>query len=76
MRKLETSIYQKENDRITILHSTSFHPDHMINNNPYSQFVRLRRICSYEEDYHAKAKEMSQCFRQRGYQIKSNQLYL
>ena len=58
-RKLDTSIYRKETDRHAILHSTSFHPHHMISNIPYDQFVRLRRIRSKEEDYQTKAKEMS-----------------
>ncbi len=66
-RRLETSIYRKNTDRNTILHATSFHPDHLIENIPYGQFIRLRRICSNEEDYHIKAKEMSERFEQRGY---------
>lgn len=55
-KKLETSIYRKETDRNTILHSSSFHPDHIISNIPYGQFVRLRRICSEDDDYQIKAK--------------------
>ena len=58
-RKLETSMYQKETDRNTILHSTSFHPERMISNILYGQFVRLRRICSKEEDYQTTAKSSS-----------------
>lgn len=66
-KKLETSIYRKTTDRNTILHASSFHPDHTIQNIPYGQFVRLRRICSDENDYGIKANEMSQRFRERGY---------
>ncbi|KAL2083743.1 hypothetical protein ACEWY4_021516 [Coilia grayii] len=65
--QLETSIYRKETDRNTILHASSFHPDHLIDNIPYGQFIRLRRICSIEEDYVAKAQEMCDRFKQRGY---------
>lgn len=66
-KRLETSIYRKDTDRNTILHASSFHPDHTIKNIPYGQFVRLRRICSNENDFDTKANEMAQRFQQRGY---------
>ncbi|XP_063077568.1 uncharacterized protein LOC134467623 [Engraulis encrasicolus] len=64
---LETSIYRKETDRNTILHASSFHPDHIVKNIPYGQFVRLKRICSNDEDFEVKANDMAKRFRDRGY---------
>lgn len=40
---------------IMVNECTSFHPDGMINNILYGQFMRLRRICSKEEDFRTKA---------------------
>lgn len=65
--KLETSIFRKETDRNTILHASSFHPDHITNNIPYGQFIRLKRICSNQDDFEVKANDMAQRFRERGY---------
>ncbi|KAL2080587.1 hypothetical protein ACEWY4_024380 [Coilia grayii] len=65
--RLETSIYRKPTDRNTILHASSFHPNHTVKNIPYGQLVRLRRICSNDNDFVVKANEMSRRFKQRGY---------
>ena len=42
MSKLETSIYRKTTDRNTIIHVSSFHPDHTIKNMPYGQILRQK----------------------------------
>ena len=34
---------------------------------PYGQFLRLRRICSDDDEYEAKSKEMASFFENRGY---------
>ncbi len=34
---------------------------------PFSQFLRLRRLCSEDEDFHTKSLEMRDFFVQRGY---------
>ena len=49
-----------------LLHS-SFHPAHVKNSMPYSQFLRLRRLCSDDTDFSEKAKEMCQFFKTRDY---------
>ena len=49
------------------LHYTSSHPKHCKTGLPYSQFLRLRRICSHDSDFTEHAKSMSQNFINRGY---------
>ena len=40
------------------------HPTHPI---PYSQFLRLRRLCSVDSYFSNKSKEVCQFFKKRGY---------
>ena len=49
------------------LHHTSLHPDHCKKAIPYSQFLRLRRICSDNDDFVARTSEMKTYFLARGY---------
>ena len=64
---LQTSAYYKETDTHSYLHHQSSHPQHSKNSLPYSQLLRLRRLCSDENDFSTKAKEMCGFFRERGY---------
>ena len=48
---------------------TSSHPVRCKNSVPYSQFLRLKRICSDENDYKTKSKEMASFFLQRDYPL-------
>ena len=57
--RLITSIYYKETDTHSYLNYTSSHPIRCKNSIPYSQFLRLRRICSDERDFDIKSKEMT-----------------
>ena len=44
------------------------HPFHVKNANPFSQFLRLRRLCSDDSDFSNKSEEMHQIFlKKRGY---------
>ena len=49
-----------------LLHSSSY-PYHVKNSIPYSQFLRIRRLCSDDSDFSNKSKEMCQFFEKRGY---------
>ena len=60
--RLITSIYYKETDTHSYLNYTSSHPIRCKNSIPYSQFLRLRRICSDERDFDIKSKEMTVFF--------------
>ena len=45
----------------------SSHPSHVKNFIPFSQFLRLRRLCSDDSDFSNRSKEMCQFFEKRGY---------
>ena len=51
---------------IYLLYSSS-HPSHVKNSIPYSQFLRLRRLCSEDSDFSLKSEEMCEFFDKRGY---------
>ena len=60
-------MHYKETDTHNYLHHTSLHPDHCKQAIPYSQLLRLRRICSDNDDFAARAAEMKAFFQARGY---------
>ena len=62
-----TDLYTKNTDAHSYLHFSSCHPKHCKNNIPYSQILRLRRLCSKEEDFHLRCCELSGYFLERGY---------
>ena len=53
---------------VIFLYSSS-HPSHVKNSIPYSQFLRLRRLCSDDSDFSSKSEEMCQFFEKRGYPV-------
>ena len=54
---ISTTIYYKETDAHSFLDYGSSHPKKCKDSIPYSQLRRLRRICTAEEDFDAKAKD-------------------
>lgn len=48
---LSTSLYIKPTDKNSILHAKTFHTKSLKQSKPYSQFLRLHRICSNTEDF-------------------------
>ena len=60
---LATSVYYKPTD----LHSYLLYSSHVKDPIPYSQFLRLRRLCSDDLDFNSKYDEMSNFFSERGY---------
>ena len=64
--RISTSVYHKDTDTHNYLHYTSY-PKHCKNDIPYSQFLRLRRLCSEDDDFLQKCQEMSTFFESRGY---------
>ena len=64
---IHTDLYTKSTDAHSYLHFSSCHPSHCKNNIPYSQMLRLRRICSKEEDFRMRCEEFSKYFLERGY---------
>ena len=65
--KVSTTIHYKATDTHNYLEYTSSHPTHCRNAIPFSQFLRLRRICSDDGDYDIKSAEMASFFEYRGY---------
>jgi len=65
--KLVTSLYRKPTDNITMLHSTSFHPKHVLNSIPYGQAIRIHRICSDENDRDTHLNTLRSAFLRSGY---------
>ena len=48
--KLQTTLVTKPTDAHSYLQSQSTHPKHLKDSLPYSQSLRLKRICSLPED--------------------------
>ena len=69
--KIQTSVYYKETDTHNYLHFSSFHPDHCKRAIPYSQFLRLHRLCSDDDDFLVRSREMLAFFSQRDYPCSS-----
>ena len=48
--------------------TSSSHPSHVKDSIPYSQFLRLRRLCSEDSDFNSKCeRNVSNFFSERGY---------
>ena len=61
-RHIITSVFYKETDSHSYLSYHSSHSTHIRDNIPFSQLLRLRRLCSDEQDFKSKAKDMVQHF--------------
>ncbi len=65
--QLKVRAYTKPTDANNYLLYQSCHPPHCKNSLPYSQFLRIRRICSDMSDFDTKSLSMAQNFIRRGY---------
>ena len=65
--KLETDLYVKPTDTHQYLDATSCHPDHCKTSIPYSQALRLNRICSEPELLDKRCDDLEKCLLKRGY---------
>ena len=64
---LSTSVHYKPTDSHSYLDHRSSHPPNTKNSIPFSQFLRLRRLCSDPVDFVEKAEEMKRFFLRRNY---------
>ena len=55
---LSTSVHYKPTDSHGYLLHSSSHPPHVINSIPFTQFLRLRCLCSDYSDFSNKSEEM------------------
>ena len=62
---LSTSVHYKLTDSHNYLLYLCSHPQHVRNAIPFSQFLRLRSLCSDDTD--SKCEEIGQFFKKRGY---------
>ncbi|XP_072438985.1 uncharacterized protein [Chiloscyllium punctatum] len=65
--RLNTDIFYKPTDSHSYLDYTSSHPISCKNAIPYSQFLRLRRICSQEDQFHHRTHQLASFFRDRNF---------
>ena len=66
-RKIITSLYTKPTDSHNYLLYSSEHPRHLLRGIPYSQFLRVRRICTSNIDFRQHALVLASHFIRRGY---------
>ena len=66
-----TDFYQKPTDKQLYIRHDSCHPNHTKKNLPYGLGLRLKRICSKEEDYVKHQMELKSHLRKRGYSGKN-----
>ena len=66
-RQLQTTLYTKPTDTHNYLHFKSSHPKHLKESLPYSQALRLRRICSDNNELNKHSDKLKQQFIARGY---------
>ena len=65
--KISTTLYKKETDSLSYLNYSTCHPKSCKNAIPYSQFLRLRRICSDDDDFVVKSKLLALSFHKANY---------
>ena len=70
-RELYTTLYEKPTDTHLYLHYQSAHHSPCKTKGPYGQFLRLRRICTYDEDFNHNAEKLMGYYLKRGYPEKA-----
>ena len=65
--QLSTTVFYKPTDSHSYLTFSSSHPTSTKHSIPFSQFLRLRRLCSNHSDFLQQAENMSTFFLERGY---------
>ncbi|XP_067844434.1 uncharacterized protein [Heptranchias perlo] len=64
---LSTSLYRKPTDNLTMLHFSSFHPNHVKEAIPYVQALRIHRVCSDEEERDGHLQTLKDALVRTGY---------
>ena len=67
-RNIHTDLYTKPTDTHQYLSPRSCHPAHCTTSIPFSQSLRIRRICSRREDFVRRAADLKTHLLARGYQ--------
>ena len=67
---IHTDLFVKDTDTHQFLHFSSCHPFHTKKGIPYSQAVRMRRICSRDEFFEKRSSDLRNWLYSRGYEKK------
>ena len=70
-RELYTTLYKKPTDTHLYLHHSSAHHAPSKTKGPYGHFLRLRRICTYDEDFQENAEKLIEYYKKRDYPEKT-----
>ena len=68
--KLYTKKFRKKTDRQIFLNINSEHSKSLKNRIPYSQALRIKRICSTKKDFYHQLRELRERFLKQGYDQK------
>ena len=68
--KLLTTVYCKPADRINFLHYSSAHPRSSIESIPYSQALRMKKICAETSELSKNLQVLKESFINRGFKEK------
>ena len=66
---ISTTLYTKPTDSHNYLYYDSAHPQRCKDSIPYSQFLRIRRICTYNDDFDQNILELCKHFLRRKYPL-------
>ena len=66
---IETDLYTKSTDKHQYLFSSSCRPNHIKKGVPFDLALTLRRICSTDNIFHLRAKELIAFLTKRGYKL-------
>ena len=64
---LSTKLFTKPTDRPGYIHNKSYHPRSQIENIPYGQALRAKRISTEDKDFQQALTKLKEGFTQRGY---------
>ena len=70
-QKLQTILFKKITGKQSYLHAKSDHPASLKKSIPYSQILRVKRICSTKGEYECSYKVLQEQFTKRGYDSSS-----
>uniref|UniRef100_A0A8C5N1Y7 Reverse transcriptase domain-containing protein n=1 Tax=Leptobrachium leishanense TaxID=445787 RepID=A0A8C5N1Y7_9ANUR len=65
--EIATSLFRKKTASNNLLHWDSFHPKSLKRGIPLGQYLRLRRLCSTDEEFVAKSQILRHDFKEKGY---------
>ena len=71
IKVITTTLYKKPTDTHLYLHYTSSHHSPSKTKGPYGQFLRLRRICTYNSDFQENSEKLITYYMKRDYPEKA-----